>query len=335
MPHLPSLDLRLRAADPVLGDARLADFHSGARRGDPDASDPLVWLLPPEPSVQTGGWCARERVAGLPMPGVAPALDPSSWSLSPRRSSRLALVAAAPLALSPAFVHAAPPAASVDSADRIALSGEEPAPPAEAAPATAPAPSPIHAAPLPQLGWEGDAIWEALEGARVEITLSDGLKASGRLLTQAAEEVAMVQDNGNVLVLPKHLVLGIRVLASAEELALQRAKELKSLTEPTPEEDREPRSGLPTAIVGTSLTGTGAFLLSALGVAQAIDSSAVYYGAPVLFIGPGLLGPGIPLMVGGFVAEGKRKAWLLEKELSVAALPNEQGGWTGNVSFRW
>lgn len=322
-----SLSLRCRPAAPSSTEPDLSAFTGGARLSDPEATDPLTWLLPSAPEPGSAGVALRPRLARIPEPRFERAhspLDLSAWEIGRdrsrwTRSTRLlvGLAAALPLAFGP----------SLAQADE----SEEPA------------------VETSGLAFGGDMLWQPLIGAQIEVTLGDGVRIKGTLLTQSDEELAVILAPDGVLMrVPKELIIGLRVLETEAEMDEDDAAELAELQAIRAALEnldvdavrggsvmtKEPKSGRALAATGIALTGAGAGLLSVFAIGSAIDSSFAYYTFPMLFIGNGLLGPGIPLMITGLVLEDDHRRWKAERDLSIGMGPTK-GGWAGSLSIRW
>lgn len=330
------LSLRCRPPAPICGIPDLSAFNGGARQPDPEANDPLIWLLPDIATPRSAGLALRPRVSTVPAPrfdrASAPidlsawrlGQDPSRWTFG--RSARLlaGLAAALPLALTPSLAHA-----------------RKKEPPPEPAPVG--------------LEFGGDMLWTPILGSEIEVTLGDGVRIHGTLLTQSDVELAVIlAPDGVVMRVPKELIIGLRVLNTTEEAeddeelselraireaieALQNQRQVGDRgddRESEQEREREPKNGRALAGVGIGLSGAGAAMLSIFAIGNAIDSSFAYYTAPMFIIGNALLGPGIPLMATGLAQEDVRRRWNEKKALEISVGPT-RGGWAGNLSFRW
>jgi hypothetical protein len=329
-----SLSLRCRAATPTLGTPDLSAFSGGPRLSDPEASDPLIWLLPDVPKPESAGVALRPRLTRVPAPRFDPctsSIDLSAWRIGRDRSrwtfGRSArvlagLAAALPLALTPGFANAGRKAA----------------------------PEP---AKVVGLEFEGAMLWQPILGSVIEVTLGDGVRIKGSLLTQSNDELAVIlAPDGVVMRVPKELIIGLRVLATADEAEDEaELSELRAIREAiedlrservTGEPERaieaakikEPQSGKALAVTGIALTGVGATMLSVFAIGNAVDSSFAYYTFPLLIIGNAMMGPGIPLMISGLAMEDTRRQWEQERDVEITMGPT-RGGWAGSLSFRW
>lgn len=328
-----SLSLRCRAANPIQAAPDLSAFCGGARLSDPEASDPLTWLLPDNPKPESAGVALRPRLTQVPAPRFDPVSSPidlSAWRIGRDRSrwtfGRSArvlagLAAALPMALTPGLAHA----------------GKK-------------APEP---AKVVGLEFAGDMLWQPILGSVIEVTLGDGVRIKGSLLTQSDDELAVIlAPDGVVMRVPKELIIGLRVLATVDEAedepelaelrAIREAIEDLRAERMTGEPDeviesarvKEPRSGKALAVTGVALTGVGAGMLSVFAIGNAVDSSFAYYTFPLLLIGNAMMGPGIPLMISGLAMEDTRRRWEQERDVEISMGPT-RGGWAGSLSFRW
>jgi len=310
-----SLSLRCRPA--VVSPASIEAFAGGARLRDPEAADPLTWLATADPRV-AGGMARRTRRAGVPaVVRAEPASKPdlASWSLGHRSSwsrTRVAGIAAAvPLALAPAaYAQEAPEA----EAATVVVEAQD-------------------------LSYTSELVWAAMQGNRVEITLSEGVVVAGVLLTQADGEIALARDpDGEVVRVPKALVMRVRLLQEPEDTS---SAELQALmaqiaknTAPRPEKLRKPPNGIGPTIVGSVLSGIGGGMVLTYVVGSVADSSFPYYGLPLMFIGNGLLAPGIPLLVTGVRQKADYQDWKMERDLSVSLAPTANG-FNGQISLKF
>ena len=326
-----SFPLSLRCTDRLVPATKpdVAAFAPGARLVDPAHDDLMSWLAPATPTPDTGGLRRRPRLAGIPAAEPA-TLDLSAFALGlrpslPAPSPRLlAIAAAVPLALSPAMATAQDDAeATEEAAVDEEVKTETPV-------AT---PVPIEPADPNDLSYLGVPLWEAVQGERVRLLLDDSLEATGVIVAQAPGEIAIAREpDGVVMRIPKALVMGMQLMPSLAPAATG------LVPFEDPRANRPPPSGRALAAVGGILTGIGAGLLTTFAVGTAVDSSFPYYTFPMMFIGPALLGPGIPLLTAGLVREERRAEWRREKErekLNLSIGPTLDGGWSGRVSLRW
>ncbi|MCO4769898.1 MAG: hypothetical protein KDA24_07680, partial [Deltaproteobacteria bacterium] len=242
------------------------------------------------------------------------------------------MAAALPLALSPALALAE----EVDaSAEEGAEEGDDTVEVGETPVADEPAKElNLRLAPAEpdDLSYLGVKLWESVQGSRVQLRLDDALEVRGVLLTQAEGEIAIAREpEGVVMRIPKNLVLGVRLLPSLGE-----GPGLMPAEDPTA--NKPPPGGQTMAAVGGILTGIGVGMMTTFAIGTAVDSSFAYYAFPLMFIGPSMLGPGIPLLTGGLAREEKRTNWIREREkreLDLSMGPTLHGGWSGRLTLRW
>lgn len=332
----PVLSLTLLSRTVPAGPPAVHAFLAGARTSDPEAQDPLLWLLPDAPE-QVQGLSMRLRAGPLPAPEVAPATpdlrrweleEAGFWSRHRAGAARAlaSLTAAVPLALAPALglAQGAPPepaeeAAEPDDDDARGLAGLR------------------EAAGKDDLSTAGMRLWWALDGARVELTLTDGTKLFGRVLAQVEGEVALVLDqDGFVMRVPKDTVMRVRVLDLGPGGA-PAAAVAEAFAGPAP--DWAPPTGKAPLVLGAILTSAGGGLMTVWAVGAAADSSFGYYMAPMMVVGATLVGPGIPILVTGLVQQKSHARWAGEHatpqpELEVGMAP-ARAGWSGSLTVRF
>lgn len=333
MDHRPALPLTRLVRSLPAGPPAVHAFSAGARTCDPEGDDLLTWLLPQAPD-EAHGLRLRVRGGGLPTPTVAASKpDLSLWELpepgwmAPRRSTTrtlLSLAAALPLALAPAVAQAG------DEAEEPTEQEAEAEVTVEVA---VPMPSTVD-----DLSTTGELLWGPLTSHRVELTLSDGAKLFGRVLTQAPDEIALILDqDGFVMRVPKDSILRIRVLELADGIPATGVT--RHVRESVKEQARTPPDGKGATIAGAILTAAGGGLLSVYAVGAAIDSSFGYYMSPLAIAGGWTLGGGVPILIVGLVQQdqyGKyvKEHGLPEPELEVGVAPTV-GGWSGALTLRW
>lgn len=323
-----------RSSPAALREAAIA-VMPGARGLDPAA--PLLIFVQP-------------ACFGIPAPlGEFVSPDMASWSFRPTAFGYLASVprstgraraawviaACLPLVLgTEATVHAAPsvqrpkavsgppalpeapvveatePTAEVPSDPTAAPEGgeaaESPAPVDEPPPSAEPAPLPNSAIV--------DAAWEGVDGFDVTLQLKGGRKMRGRVGAVQPDTFTLIEaGTGAVLVLPKSGVLSLAVV----------------MPPPLPG-----KTGIGALVTGGILTGVGTpVFVSGIAMA-AICPSCTYIHLPLLILGGGMLGAGIPLLVRGAKNREKYRRILQEHRVgtAVSRLP---GGWSGGVRFRF
>ncbi|MCP4871638.1 MAG: hypothetical protein GY898_23255 [Proteobacteria bacterium] len=332
-----TLQLRCREPESSSLPADIAAFASGARTVDAESGDPIAWLLSSAPSPEAvGGLAAREVRAGIPTPEeyIAKIIlndpDTRSWNFTFKgRTARTltALALAAGLAIAPAAAQAEHHEEAETS--ETSSDGEAEEAPAEEAPA------PVEEAPAEPaaepLSYEGDALWAAVRGAQVEITLRGGTRITGIVLTQAGEELAIARDpDGTVARVPKHMVSRLRVLnmgTSAGTVSEAEQKRRDKANTPPPD-------GKGLTIAGTVLTVSGGSMMLAFGLAHLANSSFFYYGAPLMIIGANLIGPGIPMLAHGVAQQEARREWDMKHDVQIGFAPTK-GGFAGSLQFQF
>lgn len=363
----PSLSLRFRHGEEP--ETACTAAFLGAVRGDVVVHDePIAVAAPPEPSPPDDVLRIFFQAPAYPIPstvrlGSTAALpELGSWCLRPtafgyvaevpteRSTSRAAswvLAAALPLAFAiPKLASARDAAPTVQRPKSKApkLPDPEPTPPVEpetppeAAPASdevptdapptdvpaaeepvAPTSDPFTAPPpppAPVLDEEAilDAAWEGVDGFDVDLRLKGGEKMRGRVGAVQKDTFTLIQDEtGAVLVLPKS---GVRALRVRVPPAV-----------PT-------RTGGGAIAAGVALTTIGAPVFITGVVFLAVCPSCAYLHLPMLFIGGGAMGGGIPLLVRG---ARRRDAWrnaVTARGLSASVGPT-RNGWSGGMRFRF
>jgi len=334
-----AIQLRCREPESSRAPADVAAFASGARTTDAESGDPIAWLLSASPSPEAvGGLSARTRCGTIPSPEeylarmILSDPDTASWNFTFRgRTARTltALALAAGLALAPAVAradHHEEPAESAETTE-----GDEAAPDAEA-PAGPVVEASAEAAPEP-LSYEGEALWAAVRGAHVEITLRGGTRLTGIVLTQAGDELAVARDpDGTVARVPKHMVSRLRVLSMAESGGGSGLSE--SEQKARDKANKPPPDGKGLTVAGTILTVSGGSMMLAFGLAHLANSSFFYYGAPLMIIGANLIGPGIPMLAHGVTLQEERREWDMKHEVQVGLAPTK-GGFAGSLRFNF
>jgi hypothetical protein len=341
------LSLRCRGREFPLAPADVAPFLDGSRTADAETDDPLLWLLSSVPSSESMGLCAEAFQGGIPAPLLAALGAPDSrpWRFSifrPTSRAMAALALAGGLAFAPAAAAAEddeddsgwyvdgvllPPSdesAEVDEDDEGVEEVEAAAP--SSAEETEAVAEEKTAAPL---SYEGDELWAAVRGARVEITIRAGTILTGIVLTQAGDEIAIARDpDGTVARVPKHMISRLRVL----RMPNGRSASVWDRDEPDASDGR-PQEGEGAAIAGAVLTITAGSMMLTSAFLTSITGS-IYYGFPLMIIGSSLLGPGIPLLAWGAAQSEERRQWDREHDFSVSLGPT-RGGFSGGLRFRF
>jgi hypothetical protein len=238
-----------------------------------------------------------------------PARPSASWLLT--------LTAVALLALAPALAQA----------------GDEPeageATPTEGEVAPAPSAEQVdEAGPVEDLSSTGELLWSSLVHSRVELSLSDGAKLFGRVLTQAPDEIALILDqDGFVMRVPKDSILRIRVLEQADGIEVVR--------EEVAEKVQIPPNGQAPIIAGALVTATGGGMLTVFLVGSAIDSYFAYDAYPLAIIGGWTLGSGIPILITGLALRDMHEDWEKEAHPPTPELALRVGAGTAGLTITW
>jgi hypothetical protein len=273
--------------------------------------DPLLWMRAP-----------TVPALGLPVPPEVLLAAREAGPVGRAYRTFAALAVAGGLLGAPVVGHAEEDETAEEASDEPSQEGaEQPVP--EALPPEPPfIVSPAVVGPHP-LSYEGDALWKAVRGARVEVTLKGNKVIQGTILTQAGDEMAIAREpDGTVTRVPKHLVRRLRVIgvvsgsggsASIEE------------TGPPPKGDGPAIAGAILTIMGTSFMTTSAVISLAGGY---------YYGVPLLYLGSSMLGPGIPLLAVGIKQQVKFAEWEEANDLRLGFGVSPKGVSAG-LSFRF
>lgn len=290
----------------------------------------------------------------IPTPGHAPRVpDAKHWSV---RSTAIGWVAAVPrtpkpgrtqiaqvlvgcLALAlpygpaiasepaPELQRPTAPAPATDPSLRLTTAPTQPADAGPRAPALPPPPAmtaqapptatPQHSATSPSAARDAavlDAAWEGVDGFRVVLELKGGMTLQGRVGAVQEDTFTLIQEKtGKVLVLPKNGVSSLRAYIP-------------------PEVPTKTGAGLITGGSVLTAIGTPLFLTGAIFVG--ICPSCTYVHLPLLILGAGALGGGIPMIV-----TGRRRRALVDKALKEHNLSplvvRTRYGWSGGLRFRF
>lgn len=210
-----------------------------------------------------------------------------------------------------------PPPAETPATDGEAPATDGEAPAGEATtevPSTDPFVGPETPPPVPDENAILDAAWEGVDGFDVDLRLKGGVKMRGKVGAVQRDTFTLIQDEtGAVLVLPKSGVRSLRVRTAP----------------PIPT-----KTGAGAIAAGVVLTtvGTPVFITGLVFVA--VCPSCAYIHLPMLFIGGGALGGGIPLIVRGARRRDKWRNAVTERGLSASVVPTRTG-WTGGLRFRF
>lgn len=252
----------------------------------------------------------------IPTPASAPATaSPSTASPS--------TPAPAP-AKSPAPTPAKPPAPAPASPTPTATQPTVAAPPTPTQPtAAAPAtnewtPAAMPAPPPPRIQVStavSDAAWEGVDGIVVIVELKGGKVLRGRVGAVQAETFTLIDStDGQILVIPKSGVTSLRA----------------HVPPPVPTQ------------TGTGLIAGGSILL-ALGVPVfitgitfvALCPSCTYIHLPMLIVGGGALGGGIPMITRGIQRRSAFQRAIIEQQVTPIVTRTPYNGWVGGLQLRF
>lgn len=283
------------------------DFGIPAPGYDHDVPDLTAWSV----RSTAFGWVASVPPTTLRGPG-------------PRRTTQVLagyLALALPSqALAQAPPSQPPPVQTPKSQPTSAPAATDPAPavaPAEATtppPATTPTPLPQATAPKidPSVT---DAAWEGVDGFDVLVELKGGKVLRGRVgAVQAATFTLIDGSDGQILVIPKSGVSSLRAY----------------IPPPIPT-----KTGAGLIAGGSILTSLGAPVFLTGVVFLAICPSCTYLHLPMLIVGGGALGGGIPMIVRGARQRTEFQKALQERRLSPMITRTPYGGWTGGLTLRF
>ncbi|WAS90625.1 hypothetical protein [Nannocystis punicea] len=221
------------------------------------------------------------------------------------------------------------PASATDPLASVPPPAESPAPPpAESpSPAESPAPAPSAqpgpAAP-PSLGFGAavnvsaavtDAAWEGVDGYDVIVELKGGKVLRGRVGAVQLDTFTLIDGTtGQILVIPKNGVASLRAY----------------IPPPIPS-----KTGTGLIAGGSVLTAIGAPLFITGVVFLGICPSCVYLHLPMLVVGGGGLGGGIPMISRGIKQRTAFQKAIREHQLAPSVTRTPYGGWTGGLQVRF
>lgn len=315
----------------------------GTRPVDPDG--PIVVFL-------------RQPEFGIPAPGYDHSLpDLADWSVRPtnfgwiatvqpanRGPRRAAQVIAASLALAlptqalaqapasaPPPVQApatqpakkAEPAATQPAATQPTAQPTQPPAPAPVinpptSPVSVPAPVTTPPAPMPAGTYDtaavADAAWQGVDGFEVVVELKGGRVIRGRVGAVQADTFTLIDSaDGQILVIPKAGVASLRAYVPP----------------PIPS-----KTGTGLIVGGSILTAVGIPVFITGVTFLGICPSCWYIHIPLLVIGGGALGGGIPMLVRGTQQRSAFQRALDERRISPLVTRN-LGGWNGGLQIRF
>lgn len=302
------LQLRCRAPQFNAAAPNLAAFGGGARTAPSDMRDPLLWMRAP-----------TVPALGLPVPPEVLLAAREAGPAGRAYRTFAALAVAGGLLGAPVVGHAEEDETAEEASDEPSPEGAE-QPVSEALPPEPPIiVSPAVVGPHP-LSYEGDALWKAVRGAKVEVTLKGNKVIQGTVLTQAGDEIAIAREpDGTVARVPKHLVRRLRVIGMAGAGGGL-------------EETERPMDGKGPAIAGAILTIMGTSFMTTSAVISL--AGGYYYGLPLFFLGTSMLGPGIPLLAAGIEQQVKFAEWEEANDLRLGFGVSPKGVSAG-LSFRF
>ncbi|MBA3545932.1 MAG: hypothetical protein H0T76_05590 [Nannocystis sp.] len=299
----------------------------GTRPADPDG--PLVIFL-------------QHPEFGIPAPGYDHSLpDLECWSVRPttfgwiasvpppiRGLRRTAQVLAGCLALAlPTHADAlvlapATPSPPVQApAQRPTESVPTPAAAAESTPVAAPEPAPAVTPPPPQAldpllnSTVADAAWEGVDGFDVIVELKGGKTLRGHVGAVQTDTFTLINGiDGQVLVIAKSGVSSLRAYVPP----------------PIPT-----KTGTGMIIGGSVLTTLGVPVFLTGIVFVALCPSCTYLHLPMLVIGGGALGGGIPMISRGIQRRTAFQSALQERRITPMVSRTPYGGWQGGLQVRF
>jgi hypothetical protein len=160
-----------------------------------------------------------------------------------------------------------------------------------------------------------DAAWEGVDGFDVELKLRGGIRMRGRVGAVQRDTFTLIQaESGAVLVLAKSSVASLRVRTAPK----------------VPE-----RTGGGLIAGGVVMTTVAVPTFIAGVVFLGICPSCMKIHLPLIIIGGGLLGGGIPMLVRGTALRRKYLRALDQNQLTPVVGRTPYGGWTGGLRFRF
>jgi hypothetical protein len=159
-----------------------------------------------------------------------------------------------------------------------------------------------------------DAAWDGVDGFDVELRLKGGIRMHGRVGAVQRDTFTLIQaGTGSVVVLPKSGVVWLHVRT------------------PPRIPDKTGTGLMAGGIVLTSIAGP----IFISGVAMlAVCPSCTYIHLPLLIIGAGMLGGGIPMTVIGARRRQKYRKVMEERAISPIVVRTPHG-WSGGLRFRF
>lgn len=232
-----------------------------------------------------------------------PVQAPATPTASPRATANQIPPAATPAS------QAAPAAQPATEPPPVAVPESVPAP--EAAPVVAPAPPPWTA----DRNAVTDAAWEGVDGFDVIVELKGGKVLRGRVGAVQNETFTLIdKSDGQILVIPKSGVASLRA----------------HVPPPIPT-----KTGTGLIIGGSVLTALGIPVFITGVTFLAICPSCVYLHLPMLVIGGGGLGGGIPMITRGIQRRNAFQRAIQEHRVSPMVTRTPFGGWQGGLQVRF
>jgi hypothetical protein len=249
--------------------------------------------------------------AGQAKPAKPPRSSAPSASATPTPAPSAAPTVTPPVTPPPPALPPALPPASLPSAEPSST-------PADISDSTTqPAPPP----PAPAISGDAasaaiaDAAWEGVDGIVVIIELKGGRVLHGRVgAVQSATFTLIDGDTGQILVIPKTGVSSLRAYVPP----------------PVPTQ-----TGIGLLAGGGILLGLGipVFITGVTFVAICPDCTELHL--PMLIVGGGALGGGIPMIVRGGQRRSAFQKALLEQRISPVVSRTPYGGWHGGLQIRF
>ncbi|MEZ4447902.1 MAG: hypothetical protein R3B09_00395 [Nannocystaceae bacterium] len=248
---------------------------------------------------------AAQVLAGclaLTLPARADALAPAPTAAPPVQTPSSASARAPELPTEPESLAEEGPATSTEGA-------------------TPPEPSPIVAPPSPATSSAygsaavTDAAWEGVDGFDVVLELKGGRVLRGRVGAVQLDTFTLIDsESGQVLVIPKSGVSSLRVYVPP----------------PIPT-----KTGTGLIVGGSLLTAAGVPVFISGVVFLAVCPSCVYLHLPMLVIGGGALGGGIPMISRGVQRRSAFQKALQEHRLAPVVSRTPYGSWNGGLRIRF
>lgn len=245
-----------------------------------------------------------------------------------REAATAAQVASISIALAAPTVHAAPSAK--EAAAPATHDEDETARPrevsTEAAPAVeAPEPSDTTVVAPKAVKSPGqatlDAAWEGVKDYDVRIVLDDGTSYTGRVSAVQESTFTLIDYQGGIVrVIPKATVRDLRVRVPGYQPPAQ----------PLPEQTG---AGMLAGGILLTVVGTPVFISGLVFTGAGTGASEIYL--PMLLLGGGAVGAGIPLLVAGARRRRAYNKALYERTRPTPTLGFSRHGWTAGLSVRF